>query len=209
MNETKGSDISGMSYGKRASIEMLPHDEQLLELAIGVSSDPKSQLFDEEDDVQSQSSSQMTMDTDTRALIRESKAKIAELEVIAEHERLAAEEAQKENARNLLNRVMKSPFDRNRKTIILKAFIKWSKIAPLHRKCDELAAQLQDRITAIASIRDSYLRDVVRVKHHLTKIQEFTLPGDDEPQLKKLTGHDMYVNYARVLFYVLCFMLGG
>ena len=37
----------------------------------------------------------------------------------------------------------------------------------MHQKADELARQMQDRLVAIASIRDSYLRDVVRVKYHL------------------------------------------
>ena len=119
-------------------------------------------------------------------------ARICQLEAIGEEHRVKALEHQKQNARILLSRVIKTPFDRNKKSLLVKFFLRWSKMLPLHEKCDELAKQLQDRLVAIASIRDSYLRDVVRVKYHLQKIQEFKLPGDDEPALIKQTGHDMY-----------------
>ena len=117
---------------------------------------------------------------------------LALLEGEAAKSRDHALKMRQENVRILLGRVMKSPFDRNKKSLLLKFFLRWSKMLPLYVKCDELAKQLQDRITAIASIRDSYLRDVVRVKYHLQKIQEFKLPGEEEPALLQQTGHDMY-----------------
>jgi len=117
---------------------------------------------------------------------------LAQLEGEAAKSRDYALKMRQENARILLSRVMKSPFNRNKKSLLLKFFLRWSKMLPLYVKCDELAKQLQDRITAIASIRDSYLRDVVRVKYHLQKIQEFKLPGEEQPALLQQTGHDMY-----------------
>jgi len=122
----------------------------------------------------------------------QTRAHIAQLQSDADHHREEALKHRQENARILLKRAIKSPFDRNKKSLLLKFFLRWSKMLPLYVKCDELAKQLQDRLVAIASIRDSYLRDVVRVKYHLQKIQEFTLPGDAEPALLKHTGHDMY-----------------
>ena len=110
---------------------------------------------------------------------------------VDENKRLALD-SQRESARALITRVIKSPFERNKKIILLKSFIKWAKQIPLHQKCDELAGQLKDRLVAIASIRDSYLRDVVRVNYHLSKVKEFKFPDSDEEAFKKLSGHDMY-----------------
>jgi hypothetical protein len=117
---------------------------------------------------------------------------IEDLQRISAELEAKAQAARVDNTRILLGRIMKTPFERNRKQFLVKYFLRWSKMLPLHVKCDELARQLQDRLVAIASIRDSYLRDVVRVKYHLQKIQEFKLPGDDQPALIKQTGHDMY-----------------
>ena len=118
---------------------------------------------------------------------------VARLQIRHEEQEKEIAEARREKAHTLISRVIKSPFDRNKKIIMLKAFIKWAKQIPLHQKCDELAYQLQDRLTAIASIRDSYLRDVVRVKYHLSKVKEFKFPGETEEAFQKLSGHDMYV----------------
>ena len=43
-----------------------------------------------------------------------------------------------------------------------KAFLIWSEKLPLIQKCNELKEQLQERSLTLATIRDSYLRDVVR-----------------------------------------------
>ena len=65
-------------------------------------------------------------------------------------------------------------FERNKKLILGKFWIRWSKVLPLKQKCEELGRQLQERLTVVESLRDSYLRDVVSVKYHLERIQEFS-----------------------------------
>ncbi len=102
--------------------------------------------------------------------------RVQELEKLVDVQSHSALESKRANARALINRVMKSPFERNRKIILLKAFFKWHRLFPMHQKADELARQMQDRLVAIASIRDSYLRDIVRVKYHLDKIREYQFP---------------------------------
>ena len=119
-------------------------------------------------------------DWDDEALRR-----VRELERLAQKEAQRAMEQKRKNARDLINRVMKSPFEKNRKIILLKAFMKWHKVLPLNQKCDELAKILQDRLVAVASIRDSYLRDIVRVKHHLQKIQEYQRRPDRIDEIQR------------------------
>jgi hypothetical protein len=134
-------------------------------------------------------------DIDHRYLNDEAQRRMSEITEIAERERVRALEQTKESARKLIQRVMKSPFEKNRKIIMLKAFMKWHKMLPMHQKCDELAKILQDRLVAVASMRDSYLRDIVRVKYHLSKIQEYRDPGKENAAVGKYTeetGHDMY-----------------
>ena len=80
-------------------------------------------------------------------------SKVKELKLLHEESKRATEEAQRENARALISRVVNAPQQRNRKILMCKAFLKWSKMVPLHQKCDELAGQLQDRLVAIAAIR--------------------------------------------------------
>lgn len=65
-------------------------------------------------------------------------------------------------------------FERNKKLILGKFWIRWSKVLPLKQKCEELGRQLQERLTVVESLRDSYLRDVVSIKYHLERIQEFS-----------------------------------
>lgn len=61
-------------------------------------------------------------------------------------------------------------FDNRRKKLLTKAFITWSKCAPLIQLCGELKKQLQERSSVFEAMRESYLRDVVMVKHHLDEI---------------------------------------
>lgn len=93
-------------------------------------------------------------------------------------EQLAALEAEKleqhqNRMRKVIEQLFEDPFKRNRKVIILKAFMRWAKVLPLNLKCDELAKQLQDRIGAFFALRDSYYRDVVSIKLHLEKVKDF------------------------------------
>lgn len=78
-------------------------------------------------------------------------------------------------SREILGRVMEDPFIKNKKVILLKAWMKWAKMLPLNLKCDELAKQLKERLTAFISLRDSYYRDVVSIKLHLTKVHDYAL----------------------------------
>ena len=57
---------------------------------------------------------------------------------------------------------------------MFKAYIKWSKMLPLIQKCDELGKQLHERLLVVSSLRESYFRDVLCVKHHLEKLKEFS-----------------------------------
>ena len=45
---------------------------------------------------------------------------------------------------------------------------------PLIQKCDELGKQLHERLLVVSSLRESYFRDVLCVKHHLEKLKEFS-----------------------------------
>ena len=62
------------------------------------------------------------------------------------------------------------PFVKHRREHLSKAFITWSRCAPLIQICGELKRQLQERSSVFELLRESYLRDVVSVKHHLDKI---------------------------------------
>ena len=86
------------------------------------------------------------------------------------------------------------PFIRNKKSILLKAFVVWSKVLPLNQKCNELAHQLQERLSVLESLRDSYLRDVVAVKYYLNKIHEYKQAQDQ--QIKSEGLPDMYDLHA-------------
>ena len=46
-----------------------------------------------------------------------------------------------------------------------KAFMIWAEKLPLMQKCNELSLQLQERTLALTTIKESYLRDVVRSHH--------------------------------------------
>lgn len=57
---------------------------------------------------------------------------------------------------------------------MFRAFMKWSKMLPLIQKCDELGKQLHERLLVVSSLRESYFRDVLCVKHHLEKLKEYS-----------------------------------
>ncbi len=62
--------------------------------------------------------------------------------------------------------------------LLMRAFVRWVKVFPITMKCNEIAKQLSERNFALESIRTSYLRDVVLVKHHLEQLASVKL--DDE-----------------------------
>lgn len=62
------------------------------------------------------------------------------------------------------------PYVKHRREYLSRAFITWSRCAPLIQICGELKRQLQERSSVFELLRESYLRDVVSVKHHLDKI---------------------------------------
>lgn len=117
-------------------------------------------------------------------------------------ERLKRDEEDNEK-RLLIARVKKrlddilsvDPFIRNKRSILLKAFVVWNKVHPLNQKCNELAHQLQERISVVESLRDSYLRDVVAVKYYLNKIHEYK-QVQDQQQVKTDGLPDMYDLHA-------------
>jgi len=110
------------------------------------------------------------------------------------------EEATKVRVRGIMERALQDPFTKNRKVILLKAWFRWCKMLPLNLKCDELALQLQDRLVAFSSLRDSYYRDVVSVKLHLDKVANFKF-GSEESKgegvaAAKALQNDLYSVHA-------------
>lgn len=57
-----------------------------------------------------------------------------------------------------------------RKNNLMRAFVTWSKCIPLMQLCGELRNQLIERTSVFESMRESYLKDVISVKHHLENI---------------------------------------
>jgi len=100
-------------------------------------------------------------------------SRVSALEVALQHMQQEKIEATRTRMRAVITRIFEDPFTKNKKVILLKAWVRWSKILPLNLKCDELALQLQDRIVAFSSLRDSYYRDVVSVKLHMEKVANF------------------------------------
>ena len=62
------------------------------------------------------------------------------------------------------------PYVTMRKSYLMKAFLTWSKCAPLIQLCGELKKQLQERCSIVESLRESYYKDVISVKYHLDRI---------------------------------------
>ncbi len=60
---------------------------------------------------------------------------------------------------------------RNKSLLLAKAFLKWSREVPLTQKCDEMVKQLKERNGMVESIRSSYLRDVISIKHFLDQLK--------------------------------------
>jgi hypothetical protein len=75
------------------------------------------------------------------------------------------------------------PYERHRPFLQMKAFVTWSRCIALIRKCDELNIQLRERTLLFQSIRDSYNRDVISVRHHLASVTEL---------VKEHLKYDMY-----------------
>jgi hypothetical protein len=65
--------------------------------------------------------------------------------------------------RYLLSRlIIITPIPKDNKTKLAHAFLKWAYNLPLHNKCDELGAQLQERASVVQVVKEAYLRDVIR-----------------------------------------------
>lgn len=84
-----------------------------------------------------------------------------------------------------LIQIKKGQVNRVRLETLLRAFYRWSYEFPLAQKCDELAKQLRERNLMLDTVRSSYLRDVVSVKHHLDKINDAEV-DEENPSLVKL-----------------------
>ncbi len=57
----------------------------------------------------------------------------------------------------------------------MRAFMKWSREVPLSQKCEEMIKQLRERNAVTESIRASYLKDVISIKHYLDQINNVDL----------------------------------
>ena len=125
-------------------------------------------------------------------------AEVAERVLQRELDRLKKDRdaATLKRSKQILGHIFQDPFTKNKKVLMLKAFFKWSKMLPLNLKCDQLARQLQERLAAFTSLRDSYYRDVVSVKLHLTKIKDFELSGSEDLAKAKALQADLYSVHA-------------
>ena len=79
--------------------------------------------------------------------------------------------------RNVLERFRRvldhDPIGKIARSDMAQSFAIWSKRLPLALKCDELARQMQERLFALQKVRDSYLRDVICVKHSVEKLAKY------------------------------------
>lgn len=76
------------------------------------------------------------------------------------------------------------PLRRVRRIMMLKAFVMWKNVYPVAQKCDELGRQLQERMSALHTIRESYIRDVLCVKFHVDKLNEATIKNTADAKAK-------------------------
>ena len=66
-------------------------------------------------------------------------------------------------ARQVLGRFIEhDPVKKDKKIALLRAFLIWSERLPLYQKCNELGRQLQERHLMLTTVKDSYIRDVIR-----------------------------------------------
>ena len=66
-------------------------------------------------------------------------------------------------ARLVLGKFMDhDPVKKDQKIALLRAFLIWSERLPLYQKCNELGRQLQERHLMLTTVKDSYIRDVIR-----------------------------------------------
>lgn len=78
-----------------------------------------------------------------------------------------------------LIQIKRAQANRKRLETMLRAFYRWSYEFPLALKCDEMSKQLKERNLMMDTVRSSYLRDVVSIKHHLDKINDAEVDNTD------------------------------
>ena len=118
-------------------------------------------------------------------------------EIIDENSIDSEDEAQKYDfGLYLLKRLIqikRSQTNRKRLETLLRAFYRWSYEFPLAQKCDEMSKQLRERNLMMDTVRSSYLRDVVSIKHHLDKINEAEIDSNDTTLVKlKQNMYDLH-----------------
>jgi hypothetical protein len=90
------------------------------------------------------------------------------------------------------------PLKRIRRDKLCKAFTIWHKRYPLVLKCDELARQMQERLMALNKVRDSYLRDVISVKQHVSKLARFDSNKESEARAAQEAMREIMPELAAV-----------
>ena len=75
------------------------------------------------------------------------------------------------------------PYERRRKILCMRAFIKWGECAPIVWKCNELKRQLQERNALYEVLHNSYLKDVIVVAHHIKNVSQL---------VKEKLSYDLY-----------------
>lgn len=83
-----------------------------------------------------------------------------------------------------LIQIKRAQANRKRLETLLRAFYRWSYEFPLAQKCDEMAKQLKERNLMMDTVRSSYLRDVVSIKHQLDKINDAEVDNTDTSLVK-------------------------
>ena len=75
------------------------------------------------------------------------------------------------------------PYERRRKILCMRAFIKWVECAPIVWKCNELKRQLQERNATYEVLHNAYLKDVIVVAHHIKNVSQL---------VKEKLSYDLY-----------------
>ena len=74
---------------------------------------------------------------------------------------------------------------------LLRAFKKWAIEFPLIVKCEEIGHQLTERTLLLETVRNSYLKDVVSVKHYLDQLDKIDFDKINTKEWKE-TFYDLH-----------------
>lgn len=100
----------------------------------------------------------------------------------------------KERLRVLMNKLLNvDPLKKFRKYLLMRSFIRWSRVFPMFQKCDELFRQLQERMSLLESLRVSYLKDVICIKNaiEISKKSTVNKKNDEDYDLQAVPSANL------------------